>query len=275
MCIGTKRRKSYTEEKGSKAPHFVYMDRTYFIVLTYLCVYTYCLTGGWEDKEPKNPGSRRLSQTESQQQKGKDSSIFTPGRRKYITLSLEHTSPSPGKANTLGYSVLFSVLFLLSPRSSRIQPWNTLQHQSLHVRTEWALPPNLTFSNIGMVNASIYITVKLHQNSFLKLSLEMPNCRCLYHTYFRYKRCSKQFNCCNIHVIFISKLWTELYYSTVKLLQGLLFIPTALNLFQKFSQEIKGIQSCFSTEGIKINPAIGLTKAIYFFFDHILKLKAW
>lgn len=44
MCIGTKR-KSYTEGKGSKAPHLVYVDRTYFIVLTYLCGYAYCLKG--------------------------------------------------------------------------------------------------------------------------------------------------------------------------------------------------------------------------------------
>lgn len=131
-----------------------------------------------QDKDPKNTGSRRLSQTESQQQKGKDSSIFTPGRRKYITLSLQPTSPSPGKANTLA-NKKNTMSFLFSSFCHHAVAAFTHerhQHRSLHVRTEWTLPPSLIFSNIGMLNASIYITVKLHQNSFLKLTLEMPNC---------------------------------------------------------------------------------------------------
>lgn len=103
------------------------------------------------------------------------------------------TPTSPGNMNTFRNSGLLSVLFPLSHHDSRIQQWHILCYQSLHASSEWILPPNYIFSNTGMVNACICIPVKFHQVYFLKLSLEIPDCRCIYHIYFICNRSSKHF----------------------------------------------------------------------------------
>lgn len=99
---------------------------------------------------------------------------------------INYTSPtltSPGNTNTFRNSGLLSVLFPLSHHAVAGFSSDTYYVTKVYMQEVNKLSLLITFFPIQERS----IPVKLHQVYFLKLSLEIPDHRCIYHVYMQQK----------------------------------------------------------------------------------------